>query len=326
MKREMEPLEQNNGAFSTLSLNGGFIAPCGLSHAVGYHTMCVATCSVFLLFLLSLIEQFGRFQGSLKTVVILLECTKCFHVFTFLLFLAMIKGMKEFIGAIIFDDLFHQTQVFVKYCYFILEIRIIKYFFLLLWLLVYLHQILTKTSHICKIILGISWGVLLAKKQGGSTHGPPTLDPQPTGSRSTGPGLIPKMRIFFINFFGGQIETNLMIIISIPTLFKVRNSMVNNEFWSIQFFSHTFNSFKHNGLMYPRLNVINLPFWCYNFNFWTFSTVFLMKNDSEVLNIQYECMQNELPQCDSKQLNRFKKNFPSLFPNSTTLSQSIMNP
>ncbi|KNZ60932.1 hypothetical protein VP01_147g4 [Puccinia sorghi] len=53
-----------------LVVNSGFVAPCGLlhavlSHAVACHTMCLVTYSGFVLFLLRLIEQFGRFQGSL---------------------------------------------------------------------------------------------------------------------------------------------------------------------------------------------------------------------------------------------------------------------
>ncbi|KNZ54356.1 hypothetical protein VP01_2967g2 [Puccinia sorghi] len=44
-------------------------------------------------------------------------------------------------------------------------------------------------------------------------------------------GLIHKRRILFSLIFWGQIATNLMIIISIPTLFRVRNSMHCNILW-----------------------------------------------------------------------------------------------
>ncbi|KNZ62557.1 hypothetical protein VP01_1255g2 [Puccinia sorghi] len=57
----------------------------------------------------------------------------------------------------------------------------------------------------------------------------------------------------FINFLGGQISTNLMIIVSIPTLFRVRNSMV--KFISPK---KIISCLKHNGVIYLRLNVINL--------------------------------------------------------------------
>ncbi|KNZ51900.1 hypothetical protein VP01_376g1 [Puccinia sorghi] len=91
-KAVQEPWGQTNGAVKscTLRLNSGFISPCGLSNAVACPIMFVVTCSGFLLFLLSLI--------------------KC--------------ASKEFIGAIIFNDSLHQTQVFVNYCYFILELII----------------------------------------------------------------------------------------------------------------------------------------------------------------------------------------------------------
>ncbi|KNZ63229.1 hypothetical protein VP01_116g2 [Puccinia sorghi] len=57
-------------------------------------------------------------------------------------------------------------------------------------------------------------------KIGASTCNPPTLDPRTTGLCGAGP------EFFFIDFFWGQNATSLMIIISIPTSFRVRNSMV----------------------------------------------------------------------------------------------------
>ncbi|KNZ44586.1 hypothetical protein VP01_8g6 [Puccinia sorghi] len=88
--------------------------------------------------------------------------------------------------------------------------------------------------------------------------------------------------LFFINCFGGQIATNLMITNFLPAKFRVRNSMVKfillkkkkkkkigttpgflNVFFLIakepvwvilSFFSHTFNSLKPSGLIDFRLN------------------------------------------------------------------------
>ncbi|KNZ52236.1 hypothetical protein VP01_3640g3 [Puccinia sorghi] len=55
----------------------------------------------------------------------------------------------------------------------------------------------------------------------------------------------------FIDFFGVQIETNLMIIIFFILQF------LGNKVWPIEFFPHPFNSFEKNGLIYLRLNAIN---------------------------------------------------------------------
>ncbi|KNZ51513.1 hypothetical protein VP01_391g1 [Puccinia sorghi] len=90
---------------------------------------------------------------------------------------------------------------------------------------------------------------------------PPTLDLRPTGRRGAGPEFC------FINFFGDQIaKKKLIILISVTTLFRVRNSILQKKdiiaikFGQFELFSHTFKSFKHNGLIYLRLNVINLLF------------------------------------------------------------------
>ncbi|KNZ56981.1 putative signal peptide protein [Puccinia sorghi] len=102
----------------------------------------------------------------------------------------------------------------------------------------------------------------------GATH-------RTVGSRSNSS----KFRSFFMNFFGCQIETYLMIIFFFPALFKLFLMFLaphlafwmfffcglqSNEFCKFKFLSHISNTLKHNGIVYFRLNVINLSFWgCY---------------------------------------------------------------
>ncbi|KNZ56960.1 hypothetical protein VP01_2278g1 [Puccinia sorghi] len=116
-KAVLKPLGQTHGAVCTLDLIVALL-PCGMSHAVACHPMCLVTLNGFLLFLLSLMEQF-RFQGSLVLFKLRYFYTLKFLIqmgFTHLLVISlMIKEVTlnvELIGAVIFDDLLHQTQFF----------------------------------------------------------------------------------------------------------------------------------------------------------------------------------------------------------------------
>ncbi|KNZ52268.1 hypothetical protein VP01_362g10 [Puccinia sorghi] len=100
-----------------------------------------------------------------------------------------------------------------------------------------------------KAFIHILNAIIKQKKEGALTCDPHTLNPKPTGSCGAGPCL-PKMwnsfSLIFLGFISPKKKINIFGMYVCQFEFFFPN------------FSQSFNSFKHNGLIYIILNVINL--------------------------------------------------------------------